>query len=143
MASKRMRDGLILAAGLGLFLWATLPPTKVSLDESCQPAGGPAAFSALIYPSSFWRSQLESLVAERDDLLAQPARRARAQAEAEREMRENPALEERMMRLSREQERVDDKIERERREAAAQSARLKRVTWLMQCEAEVAARLAK
>ncbi|OAN47994.1 hypothetical protein A6A04_04345 [Paramagnetospirillum marisnigri] len=143
MASKRVRDGLILAAGLGLFLWATLPPDKVSLNEGCEPKGGPAAFSAFIYPTSFWRTQLEALVVERNDLLSQPARRARAQAEAEREMRENPALEERMMRLSREQERVDDKLERERREAALQSARLQRITWLMQCEAEVAARLAK
>lgn len=143
MAGLRMRDGLILAGGLALFLWATLPPEKVSLNEDCSPAGGPAAFSALLYGGSFWRTQMDALLAERDDLLTQPARRARADAEAERAMRENPALEERMMRLNREQGRIDDKVEKERHEAALQSARLRRVAWLMACEAEISQRLAK
>ncbi|MDO8608452.1 MAG: hypothetical protein Q7R40_18120 [Phaeospirillum sp.] len=137
----RLRDALILAGGLGLFLWATLPPGKVVFNEECEPTGGPAAFSALIYPTSFWQSQLDAAMAERGDLLAQPARRARAAAEAEREARENPALEERMMRLSREQSRVDDRYEKERIEAALQSARLKRITLLMHCEGVIAQKL--
>ncbi|CAA7612208.1 hypothetical protein [Magnetospirillum sp. SS-4] len=137
----RARDMLILAGGAALFFWAVLPPDKVALDESCQPSGGPAAFSAAIYGDSFWKAQLAAVTRERDDLLTQPARRARADMELEREMRENPSLEERMMRLSREQNRVDDRVEKERREAAAQSARLKRVAWLMQCEAEIAWKL--
>jgi hypothetical protein len=141
MANFRMKETLVLAGCAALFFWAVLPPDKVSLDESCQPSGGPAAFSAAIYGSTFWQAQLDAVIQERNDLLTQPARRARAEMELEREMRENPALEERMMRLSREQNRVDDKIEKERREAAAQSARLKRVAWLMQCEAEIAQKL--
>ena len=141
MAGLRMRDALILAGGLAIFFWATLPPDQVALNEACEPAGGPAVFSAKIYPGSFWRSQLDAVINERNDLLTQPARRARNQAEIEREMRENPALEEKMMRLSREQGRIDDRIEKERHEAALQSARLKKVTWLMQCEAEITQRL--
>ncbi|MBV5324466.1 MAG: hypothetical protein J0626_03905, partial [Rhodospirillaceae bacterium] len=81
---------------------------------------------------------LDAAVIERNDLLTQPARRARNQLEAEREARENPAGEERMMRLSRDQERIDDRYERERHEAALQSARLKRIAVLMRCEAEIA-----
>jgi hypothetical protein len=143
MANRLVRDGLILAGGIGLFFWATQPPDKVALDDQCQPAGGPAAFSAALYGNSFWRGQLDAVVAERDNLLTQPARRARADAELEREMRENPSREEKMMRLSRDQERIDDKIERERHEAALQSARLRRIAWLMACEADITQRLAR
>ncbi|TAN59398.1 MAG: hypothetical protein EPN20_15150 [Magnetospirillum sp.] len=141
MANTRLRDALVLAGGLALFFWATLPPDKVSFNDDCEPAGGPAAFSAWIYRGSFWQSQLEAAVAERTDLLSQPARRARAAAEAEREARENPALEERMMRLSREQSRIDDRYQREQHEAALQSARLKRIAILLHCEAVIAQKL--
>lgn len=141
MANIRLRDALVLAGGLALFFWATLPPDKVAFNDDCEPAGGPAAFSAWIYRGSFWQSQLEAAVAERTDLLTQPARRARAAAEAEREARENPALEERMMRLSREQSRIDDRYQREQHEAALQSARLKRIAILLHCEAVIAQKL--
>lgn len=143
MAAVRMKDAVILAAGLGICFWATLPPDKVAFDEACEPAGGPASFSAVIYGKSFWRAQLEAAIAERNDLLTQPARRARNAAEIEREARENPALEEKMMRLSREQGRIDDRVERERHEAALQSARLKKVAWLMGCEGIIAQKLAE
>lgn len=141
MANTRVRDALILTGGLALFFWATLPPNKVAFDEQCEPAGGPAAFSAFIYRDSFWQSQLDAAIAERDDLLTQPARRARNEAEIQREARENPALEEKMMRLSREQSRIDDRYEKERHEAALQSARLKRVALLMACETVIAEKL--
>lgn len=143
MAGIWMKDVLVLAGGLALFFWATLPSDKVTIDEACEPVGGPAAFSAFIYGKSFWRSQLDAVVSERNDLLTQPARRARNQEEAEREARENPALEEKMMRLSREQNRVDDRVEKERREAAIQSARLRRVAWLMACEGIISQKLAQ
>ena len=141
MANTRLRDALILAGGLAVFFWATLPPSKVAFDDQCEPAGGPATFSAMIYRGSFWQSQLDAAIAERNDLLAQPARRARNQAEAEREARENPAMEERMMRLSRDQERIDDRYERERHEAALQSARLKRIALLMACETQISQKI--
>ncbi|RAU23952.1 hypothetical protein CU669_02455 [Paramagnetospirillum kuznetsovii] len=143
MARIKARDALILAGGFALFFWATLPPDKVALNESCEPAGGPAAFSAAIYRSGFWQTQLDAVIVERNNLLTQPARRARNEAEIEREARENPALEEKMMRLSREQGRIDDRIEKERHEAALQSARLKKVAWLMGCETVIAQKLAK
>jgi hypothetical protein len=143
MAGSRTRDISILAAGLAMLVWAAIPPDKVALDDDCEPGGGPAAFSAMIFRGAFWRAQLDAVTAERDDLLSQPARWARNQEEAAREARENPAMEERMMRLSREQERVDDKIERERREAQRQSVRLKRIAWLMACEGRIAQKLAE
>ena len=141
MANTRLRDALILAGGLAVFFWATLPPGKVAFNDQCMPAGGPAVFSAMIYRGSFWQAQLDAAIAERNDLLTQPARRARNQDEAEREARENPALEERMMRLSRDQERIDDRYERERHEAALQSARLKRIAVLMACETEISQKI--
>ncbi len=141
MANPRLRDALVLAGALALFFWATLPPDKVAFNDECEPAGGPAAFSAFIYRSSFWEAQLDAAVAERNDLLTQPARRARAAAELEREMHENPSLEEKMMRLSRDQERIDDRYEREQHEAALQSARLKRIAALMRCEGIIAERI--
>lgn len=141
MLHPRLRDALILGGGLAVFFWATLPPHKVAFNGDCEPAGGPATFSAFIYRESFWQAQLEAAVAERTDLLTQPARRARAAAELERETRENPALEEKMMRLSRDQDRIDDKYQREQHEAALQSARLKRIAVLMQCEAVIAQKL--
>ena len=141
MTNPRIRDALILAGGLAVFFWATLPPDKVAFDDKCEPAGGPASFSAMIYRNSFWQSQLDAAVAERNDLLTQPARRARNQEEVAREARENPALEERMMRLSRDQERIDDRYERERHEAALQSARLKRIALLMACETTISQKI--
>ncbi len=141
MATFRLRDLLLVAGGVAVLAWATLPPDKVAFDEECRPNGGPTAFSAVLYPDTFWRRQLDAAVAERDYLLIQPARRARIEAEMERESRESSVLEDRMMRLSREQSRVDDAAERERREAAQQSARLRKLAWLMRCEADIRQRL--
>ena len=145
MADTRLRDALVLAGGLALFFWATLPPDKVAFNDDCDAVGGPASFSAAIYRRSFWRAQLDAAVAERNDLLTQPARRARNEDEEKREARENPAREEKMMRLSREQEQQEadasDAYKREQHEAALQSARLKRIAMLMRCEAVIADRL--
>lgn len=139
MARVRIRDMALLGVGFGALVWAILPPDSLALEESCEPAGGPASISAVLFPTSFWQRQLSAAVAERDDLLARPARRARIEAQIQRE---SSAIEGRMERLSREQGRIDDRAEKERREMAEQSARLKRIAWLMGCEGEIRRRLA-
>lgn len=141
MEGKRWRDIALVACGVAVLGWATWPPDKVALDEGCGPLGGPASFSAALYRGGFWRAQLDAVVAERNDLLIQPARRERIKSEEEREAREASPLESRMMRLSQDQNRVDDQAERERLEMARQSARLRRITWLMACEADIRRRL--
>ena len=102
-----------------------------------------ARLSALLYPGPFWRAQAEAVVAERDRLLTQPARRARIAAEAEREAREATGFESRMTRLSRDEAGADDREARERQAAAEQAARLRRLGVLIACEADIARRRAE
>lgn len=139
MATLRLRDMLLIGAGLGFLGWAVIPPSSLSLDESCKPGNGPPAISAALFPGAFWEKQLMAVLIERDDLLARPARRARIDAQIQAEA---SAIEGRMDRLNREQSRVDDRAEKERRDMAEQSARLKRIAWLMGCEGEIRQRLA-
>jgi phage terminase small subunit len=139
MALIRPRDALLIGIGVAILGWAVLPPSALSIDETCMPVSGPAAVSAKLFPGTFWRKQLEAVVAERDDLLARPARRARIEAQVKAEA---SAIEGRMDRLSREQTRIDDRAEKERAEMAEQSARLKRLSWLMACEGEIRRRTA-
>jgi hypothetical protein len=139
MATLRLRDMLLIGAGLGFLGWAVTPPSSLSLDESCKPGNGPPAISAALFPGAFWEKQLMAVLIERDDLLARPARRARIDAQIQAEA---SAIEGRMDRLNREQSRVDDRAEKERRDMAEQSARLKRIAWLMGCEGEIRQRLA-
>lgn len=136
----RLRDMLLIGSGVAFLVWAVLPPSSLAIDEACAPQGGPASISASLFPGTFWEKQLTSVVAERDDLLARPARRARIEAQIQREASN---IEGRMDRLNREQSRIDDRAEKERHDMAEQSARLKRVAWLMACEGEIRQRLAK
>ena len=140
MAMPRLRDMLLIGAGLAFLVWAVLPPSSLALDKSCAPHGGPASVGAALFPGTFWEKQLTAALAERDDLLARPARRARIDAQVQSEA---SAIEGRMDRLNREQGRIDDRVEKERHDMAEQSARLKRVAWLMGCEGEIRQRLAK
>lgn len=140
MATLRLRDMLLIGAGLGFLGWAALPPSSLSLDEACGPASGPPSISAALLPGMFWERQLVAVLAERDDLLARPARRARIDAQIQAEA---SAIEGRMDRLNREQSRVEDRAEKERRDMAEQSARLKRIAWLMGCEGEIRQKLAR
>ncbi|KIL97241.1 hypothetical protein CCC_00302 [Paramagnetospirillum magnetotacticum MS-1] len=139
MVTLRLRDILLIGAGLAFLGWAVAPPSSLSLNESCGPGNGPPMLSAALFPGSFWEKQLVVVLAERDELLARPARRARIDAQIQAEA---SAIEGRMERLNREQSRVDDRAEKERRDMAEQSARLKRVAWLMGCEGEIRQRLA-
>jgi hypothetical protein len=118
--------------GLGIMVWATLPPSQIVLDDSCRPQGGPPTLSAALYPGLFWSGQLDALVAERNDLLAQPARRERIEAETAILA---GGIETRMSRLSRDE--ADDLAEKERRAAETQSALLRRINWVMHCESEI------
>lgn len=138
MVTPRLRDILLVGAGLAFLVWAVLPPSSLALDESCAPQGGPAAIGASLFPGTFWEKQLTAVLIERDDLLARPARRARIDAQIKSEA---SAIEGRMDRLNREQGRIDDRAEKERHDMAEQSARLKRVAWLMGCEGEIRQRL--
>jgi len=140
MVKLRLRDMLLVGSGVAFLVWAALPPSSLSLDESCAPQNGPPALSAALFPGSFWEKQLTAVLIERDDLLARPARRARIDAQVKSEA---SAIEGRMDRLNREQGRIDDRAEKERHDMAEQSARLKRVAWLMGCEGEIRQRLAK
>jgi hypothetical protein len=140
MKRPRLRDMLLMGAGLAFLGWAVLPPSSLSLDESCTPSGGPPSLSAALFPGLFWERQLVAVLAERDDLLARPARRARIDAQIRSEA---SAIEGRMDRLNREQGRIDDRAEKERHDMAEQSARLKRVAWLMGCEADIRQKLAR
>jgi hypothetical protein len=139
MTTLRLRDVLLIGAGLAFLGWAVLPPSSLSLDESCTPGNGPPLLSAALFPGTFWEKQLIAVLAERDELLGRPARRARIDAQIQAE---SSAIEGRMDRLNREQSRVDDRAEKERREMAEQSARLKRIAWLMGCEGSIRQRLA-
>jgi len=136
-----LRDLTLIAGGLAVLAWATWPPDRVAFNDACQPLGGPATMSAALYGNGFWRSQLEAATVERNLLLTQPGRRSRIDAEAKRQMQDASPLEGRMMRLSQAEGRVDDALERERQEAAQQSARLRRIAVLMACEAEISQRL--
>jgi hypothetical protein len=140
MKTARLRDLAVIGAGLAFLVWAVMPPSALSLTESCSPSGGPASISAALFPGTFWRKQLSAVVAERNDLLARPARRARIDAQIRAE---SSAIEGRMDRLSREQGATSDAEERERREMEEQSARLRRVAWLMGCEGEIRRKLAE
>lgn len=140
MTRLRLRDILLIGAGLAFLGWAVLPPSSLSLDESCSPTGGPPSLSAALFPGTFWQRQLTAILAERDDLLARPARRARIEAQIRAEA---SAIEGRMDRLNREQGRIDDRAEKERHDMLEQSTRLKRVAWLMECEAGIHQKLAR
>lgn len=133
------RDLAMIAGGLAFLGWAVWPPSALSLTEACGPSGGPASISAALFPGTFWRKQLVAVVVERNDLLSRPARRARIDAQIRAE---SSAIEGRMDRLSREQGRPTDQEEKERQDQEEQSARLKRVAWLMGCEGEIRQRLA-
>jgi len=136
MSRSRIRILILLGLGLAVLIWATLPPSQVALTDRCEPQKGPPGLAALFYPGPFWRGQLEAIATERDDLLGQPARRARLEAES---AQQTGGIESRMSRLSRDE--TDDPAEKERREAAQQSSRMRRLIWLMQCDAEIRQRL--
>jgi hypothetical protein len=140
MAVIRLRDGLLLAGGIALFVWATLPPDTISYDKSCQAKAGPPAFSETLHGRGFWEAQLTATVIERDRLLSQPARIARLNEAAAQDA---SPIEKRLLRLSQEDSRIDDTYERERHEAAEQRNRLERIGWLMDCEAVIRQRLAR
>ncbi|WP_043743322.1 hypothetical protein [Paramagnetospirillum magneticum] len=140
MTTLRLRDMLLIGAGLAFLGWALLPPSSLSLNESCAPSNGPPSLSAALFPGTFWEKQLTAVLVERDELLARPARRARIDAQIKAEA---SAIEGRMDRLNREQDRIDSRAEKERHDMAEQSARLKRIAWLMGCEGEIRQRLAQ
>ena len=140
MRKVGFRDLGIIAGGLTFLGWAVWPPSALTLTEACGPGGGPAAISAALFPGTFWRKQLSAVVLERNDLLSRPARRARIDAQIRAE---SSAIEGRMERLSHEQGQPTDQEEKERRDQEEQSARLKRVAWLMACEGDIRQRLAE
>jgi len=138
MSRARVRSLILLGLGVIVLIWATWPPSQVALTDRCQPEKGPPGLAALLYPGPFWRGQLEAIAAERNDLMAQPARRARLDEES---ARQTGGIESRMSRLSRDE--ADDPAEKERREIARQSTRMRRLAWLFQCDAEIRQRLAQ
>lgn len=138
MNRARVRTLSLLGVGVIVLIWATLPPSRVALTDQCQPEKGPPGLAALLYPGPFWRGQLEAIAAERNDLMAQPARRARLDEES---AQQTGGIESRMTRLSREE--ADDPAEKERREIARQSVRMRRLAWLYQCDADIRQRLAR
>ena len=140
MMRLRLREMLLIGTGLALLGWAVLPPSSLSIDPSCSPNGGPPSVSAVLFPGTFWAKQLEAVLIERDELLGRPARRARIEAQIQSEASN---IEGRMDRLNREQSRIDDRAEKERHDMAEQSARLKRIAWLMGCEGEIRQKLAR
>lgn len=136
MSRSRVRFSILLGLGLAVLVWATWPPSQVALTDRCTPQKGPPGLAALLYPGPFWRGQLEAIAAERDDLLAQPARRARIDSDS---AQQTGGIESRMSRLSRDE--IDDPAEKERREMAQQSARMRRLVWLLECETRIRQRL--
>ncbi|EPY02328.1 hypothetical protein [Magnetospirillum fulvum] len=138
MNRARVRTLILLGLGVIVLIWATLPPSRIALTDRCEPEKGPPGLAALIYPGPFWRGQLEAIAAERNDLMAQPARRARLEEES---AQQTGGIESRMTRLSREE--TDDPAEKERRDIARQSARMRRLAWLFQCDDEIRQRLAR
>lgn len=132
MSRARVRMLVLLGLGLIVLVWATWPPSQVVLTDRCEPERGPPSLAALFYPGPFWRGQLDAIAAERDNLLAQPARRTRLDEES---ARQTGGIESRMSRLSRDE--TDDPAEKERREIARQSTRMRRLAWLLQCDTEI------
>ncbi|CCG39819.1 hypothetical protein [Magnetospirillum molischianum] len=129
---SRVQIAVLLVLGLAAMVWATWPPSQVALNDHCEPQQGPPQLSATLYPGPFWRGQLDAIAAERSDLMAQPARRTRLEEES---ARQTGGIESRMNRLSRDE--TDDPAEKERREAAQQSTRMRRLAWLFLCETEI------
>ncbi|MGE5504375.1 MAG: hypothetical protein ACM31L_08115 [Actinomycetota bacterium] len=126
----------IVAFGLAAGWWVSLPPDTLVLDSTCEPDNGPPRLSAAVWGSRFWAAQLAALTDERDRLLSQPGRRERIKQEMEKET----AAEQRMERLSRDDERGLDPAERERRAQREQRHRLERLSWLINCEPVVRSR---
>lgn len=119
----------ISLAGLGAVLvWAASIPDQIAVSpKDCQPQGT-AHIAALVHGNDFWQGQQRLLAAERDRLLALPAKLDLAK---EAQGKEHSALDAHLNRLSRggaEQE--------ERDQAAAQRYRSERLGWVLKCEAK-------
>ncbi|CAA7611515.1 conserved hypothetical protein [Magnetospirillum sp. LM-5] len=126
----------VLFIGLGglaaVLVWAASVPDEIAVDKNCQPLGT-AHVAALVHGGDFWQAQQRLLAAERDRLLALPAKLDLAK---EAQEKERSALDAHLNRLSRggaEQE--------ERDQAAAQRYRAERLAWMLQCEAKARERM--
>jgi len=126
--SKKLLPAGLIAASL---VWATLPPDEVAFDRACAPNGS-AALSAALYGGVFWRGQLRAAVAERDRLLALPARLEQLKEEA----RAAAGIEARMSRLAESEEGPADP-------AVEQSRRIEKLVWLVRCQSVIESRLSR
>jgi hypothetical protein len=119
---------MISLAGLGAVLvWAASVPDQIAVTpKDCQPQGT-AHVAALVHGGDFWRAQQLLLAAERDRLLALPAKLDLAK---EAQEKERSALDAHLNRLSR-----GGADQEERDQAAAQRYRAERLAWIMRCEA--------
>jgi hypothetical protein len=134
MASALLRRVALAGLLITAVLWATLPPGGIAFDDECAPTGS-AAISAVLFRGAFWRAQLRAAEAERDRLLALPARIEILEEQA----KAVAGIEARMSRLS--EAEPEDAAEKERRKMAAQSRRLERLAWMVRCQAAFEKRL--
>lgn len=122
-------------AVVAVIVWITLPPTRVALDDRCEPDGVAATLSAAVYGGSFWRSQQSALNDEIQILSGLPAADLRA-----REQQQTGAIERKMDRLSN-QEAASDAAAQEKALAEEQHARMERMGQLVRCQGSVARHL--
>lgn len=123
------------AAAIAVIVWITLPPSRVALDDRCEPDGVAATLSAAVYGGTFWRSQQGALNDEILLLNGLPAADLRG-----REQQQTGAIERKMDRLSN-QESSSDAAAQEKALAEEQHVRMERMALLVRCQGSVARRL--
>jgi hypothetical protein len=134
----RRPAGLATVVGIVLLcLWLTMPPHRVALDESCQPADILAELAAAVHPDAFWQAQATATADALEQLAALPAATERAN-EAQRGSMSS--IESRMSRLSSNE--TGSASEQQQAEAREQRSRLERMGWLIRCQSAIARRLA-
>jgi hypothetical protein len=127
-----------LVVGAAVFYWLTLPPSRLTLNNACEPAEIMARTSAALHGASFWRAQDAALADALQLLAARPAADDRARETQKGSM---SAIESRMTRLSSNE--AETPALQEQTEAREQRERLEQMGWLSRCRDDIARRLAQ
>jgi len=114
-------------AGICFVTWSLVPPSSISLNRSCQPAGFRATVSSTFVRDAFWRKQREALDDERYQLLD-------LVNNGEPQQTPSSGIEGRMDRLSgREQSAADVQERKKALLEKRKQERLERLSWLIAC----------
>ncbi|HXP98383.1 MAG TPA: hypothetical protein VN809_16845 [Telmatospirillum sp.] len=127
-----------LVIGAAIFYWVTLPPSRIALNNACEPSEIMARTSAALHGASFWRAQDAALVDALQLLAAQPAAAERARDSQKGSV---SAIESRMTRLSSNE--AESPALQEQADLREQRERLEQMGWLTRCRDLIARRLAQ